>query len=432
MTRQRIWLQSLLFGLLSSRAATLSIQPDALLFDRQNTCAPNTNACGNGLPSNFCCGSDSTCIVLAGNTTVLCCPKPATPASGDGTCSQLRPITCDLSQQNATQFPASGIKTTALHGELPSCGGSCCPFGYSCNTTASSGPVCQKDANQNAAPSQSDPSSTTPSTSSATASGLAGSKTSQPAVSVSEIASQSSATSSPSPTAAPTSSDDPNKKTAAIVGSVSAIIGVLLIMFLVWYCLRKRRRNIQANGDSGTIKRGNSVKSSHSVRSWGNTGPLPVSPPRMTPRRIRTDQIQAPEPIDVQRTDFSAILGGRASQDPPRTPESRRSQTSSMTGGIKPLRLPQKVGLAGNTLTSGGGGVDQSPRSWERRAAPPRTPENRVDSGMTVPFGLRDDRDSVFRGSTMTDWGGLMKQADEQKPPLPGGSARGEPDARRR
>jgi hypothetical protein len=113
-----------------------------------------------------------------------------------------------------------------------------------------------------------------------------------------------------------------------------------------------------------------------------------------------------------------------SSQEPPRTPQSRRARTGSVASGApSPLRLPTKVGLADNTMASGGGGsVQQSPRAWERRAPAPRTPE-RVDSGMTVPIGLRDSRDSRDRfeprDSTATTWAGMMRQAKEGEPPLP-------------
>ncbi|KAL0943818.1 GPI transamidase component pig-S/T [Colletotrichum truncatum] len=82
-------------------------------------------ACGNGTPDYFCCPSDKTCMVLASNTTALCCPKGAS-------CEAISTIICDITAQDVVENPDSPIHTTKLDKSLPKCGNRCCPFGYKC------------------------------------------------------------------------------------------------------------------------------------------------------------------------------------------------------------------------------------------------------------------------------------------------------------
>lgn len=109
--------------------ADMTVSESFYLVKRNPTCdIPNFNQC-QGAPNGFCCRSDAHCLVLASNTTVICCPS-----SSD--CAVIQPITCDISQQNSTNFPNASIKTTNLTATLPSCDGECCPLGYSCTGTA--------------------------------------------------------------------------------------------------------------------------------------------------------------------------------------------------------------------------------------------------------------------------------------------------------
>jgi hypothetical protein len=80
--------------------------------------------CGGGLPSDFCCNSGTTCLVLETSSSVkaaICCPNGSD-------CSQINPISCNESFQNTTN--------TQLHVDPPqklnSCGDQCCPMGYNC------------------------------------------------------------------------------------------------------------------------------------------------------------------------------------------------------------------------------------------------------------------------------------------------------------
>ncbi|KAL2123230.1 hypothetical protein VTJ04DRAFT_3685 [Mycothermus thermophilus] len=128
-------------SLLAAHAATSAI-PLHNLFTRQSTCAATFNRCQNdGFPDYFCCPAGQTCISLAGNTTLLCCPK--------GTCEIIQPVPCDISLQDGERNPEAVIKTTALGGTMKRCAGQCCPFGYSCLDDE-----CVKDKDQNAVPIQ--------------------------------------------------------------------------------------------------------------------------------------------------------------------------------------------------------------------------------------------------------------------------------------
>ncbi|KAI1659608.1 hypothetical protein F4813DRAFT_353470 [Daldinia decipiens] len=79
--------------------------------------------CDPPAPPDFYCTIDTSCIVLAANTTVLCCPK-----EGGGDCQEINVIACNLDQQGAF----SSVQTTVKEGKLPTCGIGCCPWGYHC------------------------------------------------------------------------------------------------------------------------------------------------------------------------------------------------------------------------------------------------------------------------------------------------------------
>ncbi|KAH6630171.1 hypothetical protein B0J18DRAFT_91976 [Chaetomium sp. MPI-SDFR-AT-0129] len=91
------------------------------------SCAANYVLCPQpNIPSNFCCPTDTTCNLLAGGTTVLCCPSRSS-------CERIAPIVCNVSLMDAETDPESTVKTTALNSTLVACGGTtCCPFGYDC------------------------------------------------------------------------------------------------------------------------------------------------------------------------------------------------------------------------------------------------------------------------------------------------------------
>ncbi|CAM1508192.1 Fc.00g050400.m01.CDS01 [Cosmosporella sp. VM-42] len=112
--------------------------PAELLHRSDDLSCPSSeySSCGSQVPSNFCCPSDSKCLILAANTTLVCCPN--------GDCNTIKPIVCNVKLQDASKHPGAPILTTALDRDLPRCGSACCPFGYVCNNKEH----CVKDADQ--------------------------------------------------------------------------------------------------------------------------------------------------------------------------------------------------------------------------------------------------------------------------------------------
>ncbi|KAI8963507.1 hypothetical protein F5Y11DRAFT_146952 [Daldinia sp. FL1419] len=97
------------------------------------------SSCDSPAPSNFYCHIDTNCIVLAANTTVLCCPK-----ASRGNCQEINVIACNLDQQ----IPFSSIQTIVREGDLPRCGTGCCPWGYHCGSDN----LCYMDQDQSNPP----------------------------------------------------------------------------------------------------------------------------------------------------------------------------------------------------------------------------------------------------------------------------------------
>ncbi|PHH68660.1 hypothetical protein CDD80_7365 [Ophiocordyceps camponoti-rufipedis] len=91
-------------------ALSLSL-PQNSLAETSEECALNQLPCA-GLPAPLCCAADSVCNALAGNTTVLCCPKGRS-------CDKIRPITCDVRSQDPRGKDSLGapIKTLVLGGK---------------------------------------------------------------------------------------------------------------------------------------------------------------------------------------------------------------------------------------------------------------------------------------------------------------------------
>lgn len=197
----------LLLSAIPSFASALYIQVSpAELFGRQDsTCGDSSYAKCNtdGLPDDFCCPADHSCIALAGKTTALCCP--------DGSdCNGIRPIPCDISLQDKSLHPENVVMTNALTGTLPKCAGLCCPFGYTCD-----GENCILNSDQNAKPLT----STGPQSSTTAASSTAGSSETV-GVSVTSASQQSasataSATSSGSGAASATATDSDSESSAS-------------------------------------------------------------------------------------------------------------------------------------------------------------------------------------------------------------------------
>ncbi|KAI1156472.1 hypothetical protein F4825DRAFT_459190 [Nemania diffusa] len=86
------------------------------LFERADTCSAGASKCPQAGPPGL----------LAGDTTVLCCPNGSN-------CAAIEPISCNITLQDPSKFPSSEVKTTELNLNLPTCGHGCCPFGFHCD-----------------------------------------------------------------------------------------------------------------------------------------------------------------------------------------------------------------------------------------------------------------------------------------------------------
>ncbi|KAI1056038.1 hypothetical protein LB507_001804 [Fusarium sp. FIESC RH6] len=219
--------------------------------------------CGNDLPGDFCCSSDSVCKVLAANTTTLCCPK-----NSKGECEVILPITCQIERQNPLTNPSAEVKSLALNQELKRCGtknGSkrCCPFGYSCRGDKEC--VLDKDQDESYAFLLPVPkySTSSPATSSPAATSTAASSVTSDilAVETSEAPDRiaqppvASATDPSNESATPDDEEEEEKKgggigptgivTASTVAGVCCLAGIGIFVWMKWF--RKKRTDDTPN-----------------------------------------------------------------------------------------------------------------------------------------------------------------------------------------
>ncbi|KAJ5092943.1 hypothetical protein N7456_008804 [Penicillium angulare] len=216
------------------------------IFTRSDSCPSSYNSCGTDVPSDFCCSSSTSCLVVEDATTIICCPSGSS-------CESINPITCDIQQQNSTAHPTAAIMTTLLDESLPKCGDSCCPFGYSCSDG-----YCYLNKNETAAStstsSSSASSSTSSSSSTSTKTNTASSTTSSPSSTSSATGTNvtpipSSVSESTESTLAPsakstTSSEYPSK--AIAVGFFPGVLFGAILALLISTCLRHRTEKKRA------------------------------------------------------------------------------------------------------------------------------------------------------------------------------------------
>ncbi|KAK4033126.1 hypothetical protein C8A01DRAFT_40413 [Parachaetomium inaequale] len=391
------------------------------LFMRQSSCAPNFDRCKNpDFPDYFCCKPGNTCIALAGNTTVLCCPEGSD-------CLRIQPVPCNLSLQDGEKNPDAVVKTTALGGTLGRCGTQCCPFGYSCDKEQ-----CVMDQNQNAVPIQTNTAKPGPTTT---------------------AGANPSLTSDASPTPDTTSpADDPNATTgasdgastsgsstpvAAIAGGVTAAAVVLIgAAVLAFIFLRKKKKKEPSQA-------GSPPKFSRSTSSFGNL----ISNPIIADNSFLSDFARAPGPGPGQR-------------QPPEDPDSvtgavlDSSVNSPEAGPMPAVPLAAALGpdpQGGGAGYGGYGGLEpsqfvdmpyvdhdnglmpQTPRQHREPSSvsinvfadpnitPDRTPESNADrryTNMTTFTQMLDNADlgGMARGESYLPYG----QNGGQVPPMPG------------
>ncbi|ETS88007.1 hypothetical protein PFICI_01835 [Pestalotiopsis fici W106-1] len=221
----RAWM--LAAALSSTISTTLAMSvPPSQIFARDSTCGDTSySQCPQaGLPDNFCCKPGTSCIALAGNTTIVCCPD------GDD-CSVIASIVCDVQLQNATSAPDAVVKTTALTSKLPTCGSMCCPFGYTCDADNN----CAKDEDQSQMPEGAGDASSTASATGTTAASTGHASTAAPTATATDSAAAGAHTTGAASQGSSSDASDTAAKEHAEGANVSAIVGGVVggVVFLV-------------------------------------------------------------------------------------------------------------------------------------------------------------------------------------------------------
>ncbi|MCJ1485295.1 hypothetical protein MMC06_005469 [Schaereria dolodes] len=216
-----------------SRAVVAAQEMGLLARDSGSCAASGFTPCNQGLPSEFCCGSNTTCIAFNNGASAICCP------AGQN-CENILPIPCDITQLNATKYPSNPLHSTDLSGNLPTCGGNtCCPQGYTCQ-----GGQCFLSNNTSASSttSSSSPSSTSASTATTNIPNLV----TTPAPS--SVASQAAVTQTP----APDNHCNDFPATAIIAGFFPGLVAGILLTILIIICIG-RRNSKRESGDFGHV-----------------------------------------------------------------------------------------------------------------------------------------------------------------------------------
>ena len=305
----------------------------------------------------MCCPTDSTCIPLAANTAVLCCPKGSD-------CSKIQTIPCSLELQDPEKHPDSKLKSTVLDVEMRKCGDRCCPWGYSCTD----GGRCQKDADQSKTPQELNDEVPASVTTTATQAPTSGSQPTQTiATSIFSVAEPPAETDKPTATDRPTASgkptessrpaasgvnpaggakpvesgkpdqEDPEEKSGgsptAIIAGVVAGVAVFLIggLIALYFCVLKRKAKVPgARSGSGNGHHGHGEKPrlNRSTSSFGNI----ISNPIVAEDTIRTDFNRSVSAQSNRRpdSDFAAVAGNVNPFDtPPRGSPNYHSRNNS-------------------------------------------------------------------------------------------------------
>ncbi|KAH8890943.1 hypothetical protein GQ53DRAFT_824172 [Thozetella sp. PMI_491] len=386
--RRLVWLAVLC----AAQLATSASLPNTL-FERDVSCAADFTKCGQaGLPDFFCCSQNSVCNVLAANTTVLCCQQ-------GNDCTNIQPISCDVSLQDGQKNPTAGIKTTVFNVPLAHCGsGLCCPFGYTCNSSN----LCVKSADQDTAPSASG----TP-TSSSSLTATSGPEKSTSTSNTNNAASSAAdpqgadgtATSTPTPPTVGSTESNSGPQPGVVAGAVvGSIFAALIVAVLALLCLKKRRAEQKDDGDI--------AKSIRSTSSFGNI----ISHPIMTNNgTMRSDFARRSPGVRSSNSssfatqvnqDLERIAGdiGGARGSPPTTP-TRTPRTQGSEGvKVPPIRNMRQSSIAygygaPNTSPYNNGSNIHGHKPYHEPVSPveatgpaPQTPKGREPSSMTIPL----------------------------------------------
>lgn len=221
-------------------AAVAAAQDVGLLSRQASTCSTTGYSPCNkpGIPSDFCCPSDTICLAFDNNKSVICCPNGRD-------CKTISPLTCDLTAQNATLHPSNQLHSTDLTGSLQTCGtNTCCPKGFACSDG--------QCAMQAAASSSVNPASRTAASTSKPVSASA-SSVSKPTSSAIKSASAASQTSAAA-TATPPAHEKRFPAVAVLAGFFPGmLLGALLTVAIILCVGRRRTRREEKDGDFGSV-----------------------------------------------------------------------------------------------------------------------------------------------------------------------------------
>lgn len=343
--------------------------------------------------------------------SVICCP-----AGQD--CAFIQPITCDVTQLNATLYPDNQMHLSNTTGvDLPTCGTKCCPLGYTCNSG-----MCKKNE------------TTTP-TSSASAT-----------PSATKPASEAGSSQTSAPVSAKHGFDGKSFAAGLIPGLVIGALGAVGLM-----CLINRRRETQQkkhSGDFGHVARNISDpifdperaaradfirRPSHSTYRSPNSyqsntamvsNGMPSKPTvgtGLTPR-IRSMWDRTP------KLNFGFTTTGLPSNpNPARPPPTVRAGSSDRDPYKTPTFTPKHAPSQRRTSRSSRSHRRREPEMSERRHEPRPTPPERVDSTETIDVlmpapnlsflappnapGMRDNENRATCDSGTTTFTKLMERA---------------------
>lgn len=298
-----------------------------------------------GLPSTFCCPSNSVCIPFNNAASVVCCP------SGQD-CKTIAPITCDITQQDAALHPSNQLHSTDLTGTLQACGNECCPKGFSCQNNQ-----CIMKA---AATSSTVTSASKPTISSTTASSTNKAK---PSSSASSTPGSTASQQSSAPTTIAKAQSQKFPALAIIAGFLPGLLLGIILTVLVVLCLGRRRR------------RAASRKSSE-FGSQAATVSEPISHPGNN--AFRTDFLRRESKTKQRASRVKSLFSksssirtpdgiGRSLRTPVRTPEMRREPSME---SIK-IYSPPNGGLGRPATTFTDMMVDAGLRPGEPYLDPP-------------------------------------------------------------
>ncbi|MCJ1468174.1 hypothetical protein MMC07_006802 [Pseudocyphellaria aurata] len=198
--------------------------------------ASNSQPCSQ-MPAGFCCPSGSTCMIFNDGASVVCCP------SGKD-CKTIAPLTCDITQQNATLHPENPLHSTDLGGSLEKCGSACCPKGFACQN---------QQCIIKASSSSSSAAATTskPSASSATPTSAPSSASSSKAPS--QIPTSSASQQQPAKNGTADAACDKFPAAAILAGFFPGLLLGILLTVLAIICIGRRRRSRHTSSDFGSV-----------------------------------------------------------------------------------------------------------------------------------------------------------------------------------